>query len=88
MTALKKRAGYRKAFDDFDAKKIARYSDKKIEKLLQDPAIVRNRLKVTGAVNNAQRWTVTATRNYGVSAWMESDGGLTAPASHSRSRRS
>ncbi len=54
ITILKKREGYRKAFDNFDAKKIARYSDKKIEKLLSNPEIVRNRLKVNAAVINAK----------------------------------
>src|SRR5882762_960441 len=55
-TILKKREGYRKAFAGFDPKKVARFSDAKIEKLLQDPAIVRNRLKVKAAVNNARRF--------------------------------
>ncbi len=54
LTILKKREGYRKAFDNFDAERIARYTPKKIEKLLQDPGIVRNRLKVAAAVTNAQ----------------------------------
>lgn len=53
-TILRKREGYRKAFDNFDASKIARYSERKIEKLLQNPAIVRNRLKVNAAVVNAK----------------------------------
>ena len=53
-TILKKREGYRKAFAGFDPKKVARFSDAKIEKLLLDPAIVRNRLKVKAAVNNAR----------------------------------
>ncbi|MEE8108771.1 MAG: DNA-3-methyladenine glycosylase I [Gammaproteobacteria bacterium] len=51
---LKKRDGYRKAFDNFDPNKVARYEDAKIEKLLADPAIVRNRLKVRSAVSNAK----------------------------------
>ena len=51
---LKKREGYRKAFDNFDAEKVARYSDKKIAKLLENPGIVRNRLKVAAAVANAK----------------------------------
>lgn len=55
-TILKRRAGYRKAFADFDPQKVARYSVQKIEKLLQDPGIIRNRLKVNGAVNNAKRF--------------------------------
>ncbi len=55
-TILKKRDGYRKAFADFDAGKVARFSDKKLEKILLDPGIVRNRLKVFAAVNNAKRF--------------------------------
>ncbi len=54
ITILKKREAYRKAFDQFDMQKMARYTDKKIEKLLQNPGIVRNRLKVRAAVTNAQ----------------------------------
>jgi len=53
-TILKKREGYRKAFAGFDPEKVARFSDSKIEKLLLDPTIVRNRLKVKAAVNNAR----------------------------------
>ena len=54
LTILKKREGYRKVFDNFDAIKVARYSDKKIAKLLSNPEIVRNRLKVNAAVTNAK----------------------------------
>ena len=53
ITVLRKREGYRALFDDFDARKIARYTDKKLEKLLLDPRIIRNRLKVYGARKNA-----------------------------------
>jgi DNA-3-methyladenine glycosylase I len=56
LTILKKREGYRRAFDGFDARKVARYSDKKIAKLLADPGIVRNRLKVNAAVTNARAY--------------------------------
>lgn len=56
ITVLKKREGYRKAFDQFDPEKIARYSDKKIEKLLANPDIIRNRLKVQSAIKNAQAY--------------------------------
>jgi DNA-3-methyladenine glycosylase I len=55
-TILRKRANYRRAFADFDAEKVARYSAAKIEKLLLDPGIVRNRLKVEAAVNNARQF--------------------------------
>ncbi len=53
-TILKKRDNYRKAFDRFDAKKIARYDQRKIDSLLADPGIVRNKLKVNAAVTNAR----------------------------------
>ena len=55
-TILRKRANYRRAFADFDADKVARYTPAKIEKLLLDPGIVRNRLKVEAAVNNARQF--------------------------------
>ena len=54
-TILRKREGYRKAFANFDAAKVARFSDRKVERLLADPGIVRNRLKVESTVNNAER---------------------------------
>jgi DNA-3-methyladenine glycosylase I len=52
-TILNKREGYRRAFAGFDAAKVARFSPAKIERLLTDPSIVRNRLKVESTVNNA-----------------------------------
>lgn len=55
-TILKKREGYRKAFAGFDPAKVARFSQKRLEKILQDPGIVRNRLKVYAAVNNAKQF--------------------------------
>ena len=51
---LKKRAGYLQAFDGFDANKIARYDERKVQELLVNPEIVRNRLKVQAAIQNAQ----------------------------------
>jgi DNA-3-methyladenine glycosylase I len=54
-TILRKRDGYRKAFANFDAGKVARFTQKDVERLLKDPGIVRNRLKVESTVNNAQR---------------------------------
>jgi DNA-3-methyladenine glycosylase I len=53
-TILNKRESYRRAFADFDPRKVARFSAAKVEKLLQDPGIVRNRLKVDGTVRNAK----------------------------------
>ncbi|MDO8925949.1 MAG: DNA-3-methyladenine glycosylase I [Sideroxyarcus sp.] len=56
ITILKKRENYRAAFDGFDPARIARYGAGKIAALLQDPGIVRNRLKVAAAVTNAQKF--------------------------------
>jgi DNA-3-methyladenine glycosylase I len=53
-TILKKRENYRKVFSNFDPKKVAKFTPAKVEKLLQDPGIVRNRLKIAGAVKNAK----------------------------------
>jgi DNA-3-methyladenine glycosylase I len=53
-TILRKRDGYRKAFANFDAARVARFSDKDVERLLADPGIVRNRLKVESTVANAR----------------------------------
>ena len=54
ITVLRKRDGYRRLFDRFDPEKVARYTDRKLEKMLADPAIIRNRLKVFGARTNAR----------------------------------
>ena len=54
-TILRKREGYRKAFANFDAEKVARFGKRDVERLLADPGIVRNRLKVESTVNNAKR---------------------------------
>jgi DNA-3-methyladenine glycosylase I len=56
ITILKKRAHYRQVFDRFDAEKIAQYDQRKINSLLEDSGIVRNRLKVESTVLNAQRY--------------------------------
>lgn len=55
-TILKKREGYRKAFADFDPVKVSKFTEARLEKILQDPGIVRNKLKVYAAVNNAKRF--------------------------------
>lgn len=55
-TILKKRDGYRRAFASFDPHKVSRFTETKLEKLLTDPSIIRNRLKVHAAVNNAKRF--------------------------------
>jgi DNA-3-methyladenine glycosylase I len=53
-TILNKRENYRKAFDSFDVKKVSKYDSKKVEKLLQDKGVVRNKLKIASAVRNAK----------------------------------
>lgn len=55
-TILYRREEFRAAFDGFDAEKISRYDDKKIQELLMNPGIIRNRLKVTGTIKNAQKF--------------------------------
>ncbi len=55
-TILRKRAGYHHAFAGFDPEVVARFTDADVERLLQDPGIVRNRLKVQAAVGNARAW--------------------------------
>ncbi len=62
ITILRKRENYRRAFDGFDAEKIARYTPKRIERLLQDPGIVRNRLKVQAFVTNARAYLEISSR--------------------------
>jgi len=54
ITILKKRQAFREAFDGFDFNKVAKYPDSKIEQLLDNPGIIRNKLKVNAAVTNAQ----------------------------------
>src|SRR3954469_21337727 len=55
LTVLKKRAGFRAAYDDFDIDRVAAYGDADRQRLLSDPGIIRNRLKVDAAIENARR---------------------------------
>jgi DNA-3-methyladenine glycosylase I len=54
-TILKKKDNFFKAFDDFNIEKVSRYTEKRIEKLLQDAGIIRNRLKIEAAISNAKK---------------------------------
>lgn len=54
ITILRKRAAFRKVFDNFDFNKVVKYNERRIQSLLKDPGIVRNRLKIRGAVRNAR----------------------------------
>jgi len=63
-TILQKRKHYRKGFDNFDAKKVGRYDTRKVKQLLADPGIVRNRLKITAAIQNAKSF-LTVQKEFG-----------------------
>ena len=65
-TILRKRENYRAAFDDFDAEKIARYDERKLSELLQNEGIVRNRLKIASAVQNAKSFSARSILTSGV----------------------
>jgi DNA-3-methyladenine glycosylase I len=69
-TILNKREGYRKAFAGFDAAKIARFTPAKVERLLLDPGIVRNRLKVESAVANAKAMLAVAEEHGSLDAYL------------------
>ena len=56
ITVLKKRENYRKAFDNFNARKIVKYDEKKIAALLQDAGIIRNKLKINATIQNAKAY--------------------------------
>lgn len=56
LTILKRRGGYRKAFANFDAQKVAKFNQEKVDELLQNEGIIRNRLKVEAAVHNAKKF--------------------------------
>ncbi|NWG53263.1 MAG: DNA-3-methyladenine glycosylase I [Hydrogenophilaceae bacterium] len=68
ITILRKRENFRRAFDGFEPAKIARYRPAKIEKLMQDPGIVRNRMKIEGAVSSARAWLTLMEEGPGFSA--------------------
>jgi DNA-3-methyladenine glycosylase I len=67
ITILRKRDNFRRAFDGFEARKIARYTPKKIERLMQDAGIVRNRLKIEGAVLSARAYLEVMEKEQGFS---------------------
>jgi DNA-3-methyladenine glycosylase I len=67
ITILRKRENFRRAFDGFEPEKIARYTPKKIERLMQDAGIVRNRMKIEGAVASARSWLTVMDKGPGFS---------------------
>ena len=70
ITVLRKREGYRKAFAAFDPLKVARFSPRDVERLLADPGIVRNRLKVGSAIGNARAFLELQEEAGSFSAWL------------------
>ena len=70
ITILRKRDNFRRAFDDFKPEKIARYDKKKRAKLMQDAGIIRNRMKIDGAVSSARAWLDMQERGPGFSAYL------------------
>lgn len=75
-TVLRKREGYAQAFSDFDPQKVARYTDKRIEELTQDPSIIRNRMKIAAAVRNARHFLAVSEEfgSFDSYAWRFVDG--------------
>ncbi|HAK50618.1 MAG TPA: DNA-3-methyladenine glycosylase I [Gammaproteobacteria bacterium] len=70
ITILKKRENYRNAFDNFDAQIIAQYDESRVENLMKNPGIVRNRLKILSTVNNAQRYLELMDSEIGFSEYL------------------
>ena len=70
LTILRKREGYRAAFDHFDPERIARYDAAQIARLLADPGIVRNRLKIQAAIRNAQGYLTIQEQHGGFDAFL------------------
>jgi DNA-3-methyladenine glycosylase I len=70
ITILRKRENFRRAFDHFDPHKIARYTPKRIESLMQDAGIVRNRAKIEGAVKSARAWLDLMEQDEGFSVFL------------------
>ena len=67
---LKKRAGYAQAFDGFDARTIAQYDDRKVQELLANPEIVRNRLKISAAIQNARAFLTLQSQHSSFDAFL------------------
>jgi DNA-3-methyladenine glycosylase I len=70
ITILRKREAFRRAFDGFAPEKIARFSKKKVEALMQDAGIVRNRMKIEGAVASARAWLEIMEKSAGFSPFV------------------
>jgi DNA-3-methyladenine glycosylase I len=71
LTILKKRDNFRAAFADFDIDRVARFTDKRRERLLKDSGIIRNRLKINAAIENARRIIQLRKSHGGFAAWLD-----------------
>ncbi len=78
LTVLKKRDSYRKAFDNFEAKKIVKYTDEKCAKLMQNEGIIRNRLKIRAVIENAKAY-LAVQKEFGGAGDSKSGGDKGAP---------
>jgi len=76
---LRKQTGFRKAYSDFSIEKIAAYTEDDRERLLQDPGIIRNRLKINAAIFNAQKIVVLKTEHGSFKNWLDAHRSLTLP---------
>ncbi len=70
ITILRKREAFRAAFDDFDFERVARYTERDVERLMGDAGIVRNRSKIVSAINNAKRACALAEETGSLAAWL------------------
>ncbi|NII29522.1 DNA-3-methyladenine glycosylase I [Pseudoflavitalea sp. X16] len=77
LTILKKKDNFFQAFDHFNIEKVARYTDKKIASLLQDEGIIRNRLKINAAIENAKRIRQLQKENGSFQQWLQAHHPLT-----------
>lgn len=84
ITILRKREAFREAFDDFDMERVARYTERDVERLMGNAAIVRNRAKIVSAINNAQRARELADETGSLAGWLWSHEPQTRPAAVDR----
>jgi len=70
ITILRKREAFREAFDDFDFERVARYTEQDVDRLMGNPAIVRNRAKIVSTINNARRALALAEETGSLAGWL------------------
>ncbi len=79
LTILKKRENFRRAYDGFDVRRVARYRAPQVARLLGDAGIIRNRLKIDAAIHNAKRLVVLIDEHGSFADWLDAQGDLTKP---------